>query len=219
MTEKKSFFSTGQIAVLAVTAIAMVILIGMLAMAQTAKSAMPTEINVPSGNLSDSVFEAQNRVYEADADFPVQYALTHLNAIVDVPDVQNAAIGNGKVWKLNDGFYIYITEGKSSDFPASFYSELAQVFVAGADETNVTGEILKTEQGYLNGIALSYVVIQMDIVKDGATSTAYVAGYLYADSESGYSAFVSCTVLNSSNLASAQIVAEKEITLLQNTEE
>ncbi|MBS6580659.1 MAG: hypothetical protein KH357_13745, partial [Clostridiales bacterium] len=77
--EKKRFFTGIQIA-----GIIIFILVGLtctigLIMAQIAKASMPIQIVIPASGLSDSIFDAQNSVYEADADFPVEHQFEHLS--------------------------------------------------------------------------------------------------------------------------------------------
>ena len=84
--EKKRFFTGTQIA-----GIIIFILVGLtctigLIMAQIAKASMPIQIVIPASGLSDSIFDAQNSVYEADADFPVEHQFEHLSDVVDVPN-------------------------------------------------------------------------------------------------------------------------------------
>ena len=85
--EKKRFFTGTQIA-----GIIIFILVGLtctigLIMAQIAKASMPIQIVIPASGLSDSIFDAQNSVYEADADFPVEHQFEHLSDVVDVPNL------------------------------------------------------------------------------------------------------------------------------------
>lgn len=199
------------------SALLCVTFIALLLIAQSAARSIPTVVTIPSGGLSDSVFDAQNSVYEADAEFPVQYDFIHINASVDVPELNSAVMGKGEVWKVSDGFYIYITEGSNSDFPEQFYSEIAPVLLAGADEEKTTGEIIHSERGYLNGFELTYVVLKVSAAVDEKSAQAYVVGYLYEDDSSGYSAFISCATqtMTTAGLSNAQIVAEKEVTLMQ----
>lgn len=110
--EKKRFFTGAQVA-----GIIIFILVGVactvgLTMAQIAKASIPVQIVIPASGLSDSVFDAQNSVYEADADFPLEHEFEHLSDVVDVPNRQTATMGNGTFWRITDGFYVYISEGK-----------------------------------------------------------------------------------------------------------
>ena len=60
--------------------------------AQIAKASMPIDIVIPESGLSDSIFDAQNGVYEADADFSIEHQFEHLSDVVDVPDRQSATM-------------------------------------------------------------------------------------------------------------------------------
>lgn len=214
--EKKRFLSTAQ-----KIGIVLFLLLGIgcafaLNIAQNARALIPETVNIPASGLSDSVFDAQNGVYQADAEFPIAYSLNHIGFVVDVPDCPEAAIGNGKFWKVTDGFYVYITEGKRSEMTDNIFSEVAPVLLPDAGDENISGELIHSERGYLNGQEYTYAVFSVKCSVDGKTKDAYVVGYLYEDSESGFSAFFSCVTeeISSTALTNAQIIAQKEATLM-----
>ena len=177
---------------------------------------MPIDIVIPESGLSDSIFDAQNGVYEADADFSIEHQFEHLSDVVDVPDRQSATMGNGTFWKIADGFYIYISEGKRASFAESVFSETAPILLTGAGSKDASGELVKSDRGYLNGREFNYVVFDVSCSVDDKTKEAYIIGYLYEDSESGYSTLLACVTedISSSGLLNAQIIAQKEATLL-----
>ena len=214
--DKKRFFTSGQIA-----GIVICILLGVactvgLVAAQIAKASMPIDIVIPESGLSDSIFDAQNGVYEADADFSIEHQFEHLSDVVDVPDRQSATMGNGTFWKIADGFYIYISEGKRASFAESVFSETAPILLTGAGSKDASGELVKSDRGYLNGREFNYVGFDVSCSVDDKTKEAYIIGYLYEDSESGYSTLLACVTedISSSGLLNAQIIAQKEATLL-----
>ena len=219
--EKKRFFTGTQIA-----GIIIFILVGLtctsgLIMAQIAKASMPIQIVIPASGLSDSIFDAQNSVYEADADFPVEHQFEHLSDVVDVPNRQTAMMGNGTFWRITDGFYVYISEGKRSSFADAVFSETAPILLTGADKKSTDGQLVKSEKGYLNGREFDYVVFDIICNVGEKTTEAYIVGYLYEDSESGYSTLIACVTedISTNGLLNAQIIAQKEATLLHTPQE
>lgn len=219
--EKKRFFTGTQIA-----GIIIFILVGLtctigLIMAQIAKASMPIQIVIPASGLSDSIFDAQNSVYEADADFPVEHQFEHLSDVVDVPNRQTAMMGNGTFWRITDGFYVYISEGKRSSFADAVFSETAPILLTGADKKSTDGQLVKSEKGYLNGREFDYVVFDIICNVGEKTTKAYIVGYLYEDSESGYSTLIACVTedISTNGLLNAQIIAQKEATLLHTPQE
>lgn len=214
--EKKHFFSGGQIAGMIFCFLIGIVCTVALIAAQAAKATMPVEVLIPASGLSNSVFDAQNSIYQPDADFPIEYRFEHLSEVVDVPDRQTAAMGNGTFWRIADGFYIYATEGKRAGLADAVFAEATPILLAGAVGENTSGQLVESEKGYLNGREYNYVVFDILCSTDEAKKEAYIIGYLYEDSESGYSVFLSCITddISTNGLRNAQIVAQKEATLL-----
>ncbi len=138
----------------------------------------PAEVVYPSGNLTDSIFEQQNNVYESNSSLPQTYEFKQSPYRVDVPAGEGATVGLGTIFKVTDDIFVYVTEYKDGDL---IHDVMASQFPAAllinyvADNTRVT--IQQNRTGFINGFTAEYLA-DLIYVSDGISSAqAVVLGY------------------------------------------
>ncbi len=138
----------------------------------------PEPVIYPQGELVDSVFVAQNNDYTEDSSLPNTYSFSTVPYLVDVPDGTGADIGTGRIYKITDDYYAYVTEytdqyDVQSIISAQFPVALLINYVPEATRITVNAE----KTGYINGFKARYIADNL-LVSDGATnSEAIVLGY------------------------------------------
>ena len=127
-----------------------------------------TPLVYPTGNLSDSLFTAQNNEYIKNDTLTQSHQFTNVPFIVDVPAGQGIEQGTGTVYKASSTYLIYVSEYPdtsavqnivASQFPGAVLSSYVP------ENTQVTAMVDKT--GYINGFTAEYIADRIRVT-DGA---------------------------------------------------
>lgn len=127
-----------------------------------------TPLTYPTGNLSDSLFTAQNNEYIKNESLTQTHEFENVPFMVDVPAGQGIEQGTGTVYQASTTYLIYVSEYPdasavqnivASQFPGAVLSSYIP------ENTQVTAMVDKT--GYINGFTAEYIADRIRVT-DGA---------------------------------------------------
>lgn len=132
----------------------------------------------PEGNLSNSLFVAQNTVYVQNSALSQRYALSSMPYTLDVPDGTSANVGNGCVIQATESLYVYITcHDADADAERVMLGEFPQSLMIDFDPAYTYTQQLVSQAGYTNGFSVDYFFDMLSVSNGSAAKNGYVAAY------------------------------------------
>lgn len=136
----------------------------------------------PEGNLSNSLFVAQNTVYVQNSALSQRYALSSMPYTLDVPDGVSANVGNGCVIQATENLYVYITcHETDADAERVMLGEFPQSLMIDFDPAYTYTQQLVSQSGYTNGFSVDYFFDMLSVSNGSAAKNGYVAAYDIVD--------------------------------------
>lgn len=203
--------------VLAVLALALYVVTGMFVPQKE------EPVLVPSGNLSSSIFDAQNMVYSAVSGLDNKYELPGIPFTVDIPAGSKATVGNAMVVSSEPYYFYYNVVSPESDVSNALAEGLTSIVAIDADKSLTASKLLYTENGFINGCEATYCVVEL--IVDGVAEPRYVVAYKLHLGEKVYrmdkDIIVGCmsTELSTERLANLQGFAEVTVGTLAFSED
>lgn len=152
-----------------------------IAATEYAKSAGETLV-YPAGNLSDSLFVAQNTVYVQNNALTHAYALSNLPYTVDVPDGASAYVGNGYVVQAAESLYVYVTcHDVDTDARRAMLGEFPKSLMIDYDPVHTYTQQFAGQSGYTNGFSVDYFFDMLSVSNGSVAKNGYVAAYEIED--------------------------------------
>jgi len=132
----------------------------------------------PEGNLSDSLFVAQNTVYVQNHALTHTYAISNLPYTVDVPDGASAYVGNGYVIQAAESLYVYVTcHDVDADARRVMLGEFPKSLMIDYDPAYTYTQRLAGQAGYTNGFSVEYFFDMLSVSDGSVAKSGYVAAY------------------------------------------
>jgi len=132
----------------------------------------------PEGNLSNSLFVAQNTAYVQNSALTQKYALSNLPYTLDVPDGTRANIGNGCVIKAAENLYVYITcHDTDVDAERAMLGEFPKSLMMDYDPAYTYTQQFVCQSGYTNGFSVDYFFDMLSVSNGLIAKYGYAAAY------------------------------------------
>lgn len=173
----------------------------------------------PASTLVYSVFTAENNTYQGSNNFPNVYSLTKNPYTIDVPNADQAHVGDGTVWEVNrdTGYYVYCTEiGEDKSLNTVIMEEFPKAVIYDYTSESTLSSLV-SDTGYVNGFSAGYVVLGLNIT-NGKTSTDIVmVGYLLDIPDSSNDVFLAVTTnqVITEKMANTKLLADALIKTIQ----
>lgn len=136
----------------------------------------------PEGDLSDSLFVAQNTAYVQNGALSQKYALSSMPYTVDVPSGTSASVGNGCVVQATTSLYVYITYHDTDlDAERVMLEEFPQSLMIDYDPAYTYTRQLVCQSGFTNGFSVDYFFDMLSVSNGSVAKNGYVAAYDIAD--------------------------------------
>lgn len=136
----------------------------------------------PDGNLSNSLFVAQNIIYVQNSALTQKYALSSMPYTLDVPAGIRAYVGNGCVIQATGSLYVYITcHDAEVDAERAMLGEFPKSLMIDYDPVYTYTQQLASQTGYTNGFSVDYFFDMLTVSNGSVAKTGYVAAYDIAD--------------------------------------
>lgn len=116
-------------------------------------------VELPSGNLVQNIFEAQNMTYQGNASLTGRYVFQNAPYSIDVPAGVRASVGDAMVLSIN-GLYFLYSEGKDG-LEAVLKDGYTSVVSMQEKESDIT--VLSQETGYIHGCYAEFMVCRLDV--------------------------------------------------------
>lgn len=202
--------------VLSVLCLAFFIVLGFFTMPEV------VVVDLPSSELSQSVFDSQNMFYEEVDGYSVINSFQNVPYTISTVNGPKASFGYGNTYKY-EPYYFYYSEIKQEDvLEEALKAELTDVLLLSAEPSDTTIRVLSEENGYLNGCHASFYVLELNAKKENLQTTAYMCLYRLHFDESIYETewdmLVGCMTegaYTTNNLSNLQIFAKSAISTLK----
>ena len=180
----------------------------------------PATFDAPPSHLSDSIFVSQNTEYIPDSAYPNHYTFRQLPYQIDLPDGEQARVGNGLFVRLQSHLCLYVSEAKEEDLGGMIKTEIPRAYFSSLKEEETIARAVTSESGYLNGYPLTYTYLTVECVTDtGTRGVVHIIAYLMTEETTGRIMVISAVTDRPSadGLVYMQQLCEKELTLLAKT--
>lgn len=160
--------SSGSKIAIAILSILLVIFFAIFILVQSVYTPEEVPLVYPTGNLSDSLFTAQNNEYTKNDSLIQTHEFSNVPFLADVPAGQGIEQGTGTVYKASSNYLVYVSEYPdvsaaqnivASQFPGAVLSSYIP------ENTQVTAMVDRT--GYINGFTAEYIADRIRVT-DGA---------------------------------------------------
>lgn len=174
----------------------------------------------PEGNLSDSLFVAQNTVYIQNGALTRKYALPDMPYTLDVPEGTSAYVGNGCVIRATASLYVYITcHEAGADAERIMLGEFPKSLMIDYDPAYTYAQQLVRQSGYTNGFTVDYFFDMLSVSDGQVAKSGYAAAYdienPYGDDRGNILVCVVTTETDSGAFASAKAILDAIILTVQ----
>lgn len=139
-------------------------------------------VQLPSGGLSDSVFDLQNMEYKEVPGMTRKYYFANLPYSVDVPSGDFAKVNGADFLNSNPYYFYYTVADKTENLQEMVLSQVPGIIKPNYEGNDASYKVLLEESGNLNGCSGTYVVAE--IVVD--SKTMYLCLYRLHFDESIY---------------------------------
>lgn len=173
-------------------------------------------VYMPSGHLSESIFDVQNMTYTPVAGFNNKYRLPFIPFTVDVPNGTKATVGDAVVFYNAPYCFYYNVVTADTDICTALRNGLTSIVSIDADAADSVTQVLMSEDGFMNGCEGTFYVISLD-TSDNHEETRYICAYKLCIDESiyasDYNIIIGCMSegYTTENMGNLQKLAEKTI--------
>lgn len=168
------------------TSVAVICLIVYLVLALFEKPPA-VQVLMPSGGLTESIFDSQNIVYRAEKSYTVRNNFSHIPYSMDTVDGKTASIGNATIYEYVP-FYFYYSEIKEGTVLEDVLRmELTSVLSVSAKPEQTELNVLMKESGFINGCIADFYVYQVKVHDEKETKEQYLCLYKLRFNPSIYS--------------------------------
>lgn len=163
------------IGMLAVLGVMLWILVYVLNVANRGR---PENVQYPPSGLTKSIFDSQNTYYTEQSYLEETYSLTNLPYTLDMPVAVRADVGEGCVYYVPGKVHIYLLEILKTESETSYIKEEfgKAVMIDSIKEKSILQNSY-TDEGYLNGFAVKYLVDTLSVTNGVETAHAYMTVY------------------------------------------
>lgn len=157
-----------------------VMLLGVYAFLSGVNKQIPRPVEYPKGDLSQSIFDAQNTKYEPNSSLTEKHYFAYSPYSVDMMPTEAVKLSDvGRVYKLSENrTYFYITEYENGTSVESVIrNELPQSVMIDANVEMTAIDKITYEEGYRNGFKADYYIFCMTVTNGTRTSSVYMTAY------------------------------------------
>lgn len=130
-------------------------------------------LRYPSGGLSESIFDSQNMTYTSSQNFSSVYSYKKIPYDIGCVSADSASIGNGVVYPVSDGVYLYFSVIPDEDININIHefcmNEFSKALLYNYSVENSSYQNASYDKGFLNGFSVIY---NLDILKITDNETA-----------------------------------------------
>lgn len=208
MTEKKFILPKSVI----ISATAAVLCLVFYIVLTVFKPTVQEVVVLPSGNLTTSIFDAQNMKYRSVVGMDKVMELPGTAYTADGPDGAVAVVEGAQIVLYKDYYFIYDTCAADVAVSDRLKTTLSSVYSMNADPLSTEVRCLASEEGYVNGCSATYSIYQ--ITAGGSDNYICLYELSVSDgkglSEAGQRVLLGCMASNYTNatLTSLQGVSE-----------
>ncbi len=125
------------------------------------KPVIVDELVYPASGLSQSVFDSQNMVYVQTDGYVNKHYFRKVPYTIDTASGARAGIGDGAFYESEPYYFYYSELGIKEDMVSVLKEEMTDILSITANEADTVVEILKEEQGYINGCVATFYVLRV----------------------------------------------------------
>ena len=180
----------------------------------------PAVFAAPESHLSDSIFAAQNTEYLPDEAYPIRYSFRSIPYQIDLPEGDQARVGNGMFVRLQEHLCLYVSEIKEEELTHMVKTDLPKAFFSSVRDDETTVQTVAAETGWFNGYELTYsYLVTGCVTESGSAGAVHTIAYLMEDEASRKILVISAVTDRPSDegLILMQGLCEKELTLILRT--
>lgn len=175
------------------------------------------EVSLPSGQLSDDLFVAQNTKYQPDKNLPLTIDLNFAPYSIDIFDANAAKVGNSTIIYIDAATNLYLSETPYEDYHSVLLSEYAKAIYLDADMSTSGYLNLFETDGYIDGFKAKFFVDKLKICNASGSREVYVPGYVLNIPE--YTDYVVIAVptlmYDTTTLSNCEIIAAAVLNTIQ----
>ncbi|MCR5720557.1 MAG: hypothetical protein K6F84_08325 [Lachnospiraceae bacterium] len=204
--------------VLVVGVILLGILLVLVVLTGLFKKEVEFAVNMPEGELTTSVFDAQNMVYTPVENFQTTIELENIPFSIQTVNAPLADINGAKVVESDPFCFYFKVLSEGDNLIGSLKADLTKAVSIDAKESTSKFVLLKKEEGFINGCNAIFEVYELDVAgTDPRFFVTYEVNIHESIYENPYTIVIGCMVseYSTETLSNAQILAKGHLLTLQ----